>query len=149
MQVVDPAKMEVRANANQMDTPYLRPGQRVEIHLDAYPGVMFIGTLEQLSPMALQSGFSDKLWQSPAVFSIDQSDPRLMPDLSAAVDVELDREPNALVVPREAIFTNKGQTFVQVKTRMGAEKRAVKVGTMSDTQAVIESGLSPGEAVER
>ena len=149
MQVVDPTRMEVRANVNQMDAPYLHPGQRVEIHLDSYPGVTFTGKVEQFSPMALQSEFSDKLWESPAVFSIDQSDPRLMPDLSAAVDVELDRDPNALVVPREAIFTEKGQAFVRVKSRVGSEKRAVKVGPMSDVEAVVEAGVETGEVVER
>ena len=149
MQVVDPAKMEVRANVNQMDAPYLHPGQRVEIHLDAYPGVTFTGKLEQASPMALQSEFSDKLWQSPAVFSIDQSDPRLMPDLSAAVDVELDRQPNALVIPRAAIFTEKGESYVRVKGRVGSEKRAVKIGATSDLEAVVDSGIQAGEVVEK
>jgi hypothetical protein len=149
MQVVDPTRMEVRANVNQMDAPYLRPGQRAEIHLDAYPGVTFTGKLEQSSPMAQQSGFSDKLWQSPAVFSIDQSDPRLMPDLSAAVDVELDRAPNALVVPRDAIFTEKGQAYVRVKSAVGSGKRAVTIGPMSDIEAVVEAGLQLGEVVEK
>jgi hypothetical protein len=149
MQVVDPTRMEVRANVNQMDVPYLHPGQRVEIHLDAYPGVRFTGKLEQSSPMALQSEFSDKLWQSPAVFSIDQSDPRLMPDLSAAVDVELDRASDALVVPRDAIFTEKGQSYLRVRSAIGPEKRAVKIGPMSDVEAVVEAGAQPGEVVER
>jgi HlyD family secretion protein len=149
MQVVDPARMEVRANVNQMDAPYLRAGQRVEIHLDAYPGVTFTGKVEQFSPIALQSEFSDKLWQSSATFSIDQSDPRLMPDLSAAVDVELDRAPNALVVPREAIFAEKGQAYVRVKSGVGSEKRAVKIGPMSDVEAVAEAGVSAGEVVEK
>jgi len=149
MQVVDPTRMEVRANVNQMDAPYLRSGQRVEIHLDAYPGIAFTGKLEQFSPIALQSEFSDKLWQSSAVFSIDQSDPRLMPDLSAAVDVELDRAPNALVVPRDAIFTEKGETYVRVKSRVGSEKRSVKIGPMSDVEAVIEAGIQPGDVVEK
>ncbi|MGO9272833.1 MAG: efflux RND transporter periplasmic adaptor subunit [Terriglobia bacterium] len=149
MQVVDPTRMEIRANVNQMDAPYLRSGQRVEIHLDAYPGVTFTGKLEQFSPIALGSEFSDKLWQSPAVFSIDQSDPRLMPDLSAAVDVELDRVPNALVVPCDAIFTEKSQAYVRVKSGVGSEKRAVKVGPMSDVEAVVEAGVQSGEVVER
>ncbi len=149
MQVVDPTRMEVRANVNQMDAPYLRSGQRVEIHLDAYPGVTFTGKVEQASPMALPSEFSDKLWQSPAVFSIDQSDPRLMPDLSAAVDVELDRAPNALVVPRDAILTEKGQAYVRVRSGVGSERRAVKTGLMSDVEAVVEAGVQPGEVVEK
>jgi hypothetical protein len=149
MQIVDTDKMEVRASVNQMDAPYLHVGQPVEVHLDAYPGATFSGRVEQLSPLALKSQYSDKLWQLSAVFSIDQSDPKLMPNLSAAVDVELDRQAKALVVPRDSVFTEKGQAYVRVKRSAGSDKRAVTLGPTSDTEAVIESGVQAGEVVER
>ncbi len=41
------------------------------------------------------------------LFLIDGQDPKLLPDLSAAVDVELERLPNSLVVPRDSLVSGK------------------------------------------
>ena len=87
MQVVDPSKMQVRASVNQEDFLTLRIGIPARIRLDAYPELTFSGRLEEMAPIARSGDFSSKLRSFPVVFSIDGNDARLMPDLSAAVDV--------------------------------------------------------------
>jgi len=82
-------------------------------------------------------------------FSVTGNDPRFMPDLSAAVDVVVERQPGALIVPRDAVFEEGGNSYVRVAQGGGFEKRAVKVSSMSDTEAVIESGLDAGASVQR
>lgn len=89
MQVVDPSSMQVRAFVNQEDFLALRFGDRAQIHLDAYPELVFSGQLVEMAPIARNGDFSDKLRSFAVVFSISGADPRLMPDLSAAVDVSL------------------------------------------------------------
>jgi HlyD family secretion protein len=89
MQVVDPSKMEVRAPVNQQDFLSLQVGQAAGVHLDAYPQLMFTGKLEEMAPIGRDGDFSSKLRTFAVVFSISGSDPKLMPDLSAAVDVDL------------------------------------------------------------
>jgi HlyD family secretion protein len=87
MQVVDPAIMEVHVPVNQEDVLGLNLGQRAEVHLDAYSDLVFEGQLESIDPMGISGDFSSKLRKFSATFSIKGHDPRLMPDLSAAVDV--------------------------------------------------------------
>jgi HlyD family secretion protein len=87
MQVVDPALMEVRVPVNQEDLLELKPGQSAQVHLDAYSDLVFEGRLESVDPMGVASDFSPKVRTFSATFSIKGHDPRLMPDLSAAVDV--------------------------------------------------------------
>ena len=87
MQVVDPSQMQVRASVNQEDFLGLRIGLPVRIRLDAYPEMLFAGKLEEMAPIARSGDFSAKLRTFSVVFSIDGNDARLMPDLSAAVDV--------------------------------------------------------------
>lgn len=87
MQVVDPSLMEVRVSANQQDLVKLHLGQKAQIHLDAYPELVFSGKLEEMSPIARSGDFSSTLRTFPVVFSIAGQDAKLMPDLSAAVDV--------------------------------------------------------------
>jgi len=87
MQVVDPSRMQVRTSVNQEDFLALRTGMPARIHLDAYPELTFSGRLEEMAPIARTGDFSSKLRSFSVVFSIDGSDAKLMPDLSAAVDV--------------------------------------------------------------
>jgi HlyD family secretion protein len=149
LQVVSPGAMEVQIQVNQDDLPYLRLGQAAEIYLDAYPQAAFSGTLQKISPIGVPSTFSDSIRTFAAVVSIQQSDPRLMPDLSAAVDVQLQRLQDALTLPRDAVLVQRGRPYVLVKTGASLHKRAVKVGPANDIQIVIESGLNPGDLVER
>jgi HlyD family secretion protein len=86
--VVDPAIMEVRVPVNQEDLLGLRLGQKAEVHLDAYSDLVFEGQLESIDPMGTPGDFSPKLRNFSATFSIKGHDPKLMPDLSAAVDVQ-------------------------------------------------------------
>ena len=88
MQVVDPSQMQVRVLANQEDFLSLRTGQFARIHLDAYPELVFPGRLAEMAPMGRSGDFSSRLRTFTVVFSITGQDPKLMPDLSAAVDVD-------------------------------------------------------------
>lgn len=87
MQVVDPSQMQVRALVNQEDFLALHMGLPARIHLDAYPELVFSGKLEEMAPIARNGDFSSTLRAFAVVFSIEGNDARLMPDLSAAVDV--------------------------------------------------------------
>ena len=87
MQVVDPSQMQVRALINQQDFLGLQLGLPVQIHLDAYPDLVFTGKLEEMAPIGRNGDFSPTVRTFAVVFSIEGNDPRLMPDLSAAVDV--------------------------------------------------------------
>jgi HlyD family secretion protein len=149
MQVVDPRAMQVRVKVNQADVPYLQLGQAAQVRLDAYPELVFPGRLDQVAAIGVTSGFSDKVRTFTARFSIKGSDPKLMPDLSASVDVELERVRNVLVAPRDAVRNENGQAFVNVKNGFGFERRAVKAGAADDVEVVIESGLQPGALVLR
>jgi multidrug resistance efflux pump len=88
MDVVDPSRMQVRARINQADIGLVRIGQKARVQLDAYPDLVFDGRIEQLSPLALLSTLTPKVRSFVAIISISGSHPNLMPDLSAAVDVD-------------------------------------------------------------
>jgi HlyD family secretion protein len=87
VKVVDPSQMQVRALVNQEDFLTLQMGLPARIHLDAYPELAFHGKLEEMAPIGRSGDFSSKLRTFAVVFSIEGNDTRLMPDLSAAVDV--------------------------------------------------------------
>lgn len=89
MQVVNPAIMRVRVLANQQDSPSLQVGQAARVRLDAYPEMTLPGQIDQISPIGENGDFSSKLRTFVVIVAIEGNDPKLMPDLSAAVDVDL------------------------------------------------------------
>ncbi len=149
MQVVDPTAMRVRAKVNQQDMAGFVEGTPAQVRLDAYPELTFTGRLAQMPAIAVTSGMSPKVHTFTILFSIDGMNPKLLPDLSAAVDVELERVPNALVVPRDALVSQDGKMYVRVQTSSGDDLRQVRVGAMNEVDAVIESGVQAGEVVVR
>lgn len=85
LRIFDPSQMVVEAQVNQADGARLKPGSRVRVRLDAYPGAEFEGVLEYSSPVAA-SGIDSPIRFFPARFRLLQSDPRLLPDLSASIE---------------------------------------------------------------
>lgn len=92
MQIVNPALMQVRVMANQQDFPSLEIGQSTKVRLDAYPDMVFLGKVDQMSPIAEGGNFSNKLRSFVLIVAIQGNDPKLMPDLSAAVDVNVAKQ---------------------------------------------------------
>ena len=149
MQVVNPARMQIRAKVNQADIEELRQGQSVRIGLDAYPELVFGGRVESIAAVAQTSTFSGKARTVIVLFTINGTDPKLMPDLSSSVDIEVDRQPNALVAARDTVLHENGKNFVMVKSGSGYDKREVKLGAANDAEQVIASGVEKGAELLR
>jgi len=149
MQVVNPARMQIRAKVNQADIEELRQSQSVRIRLDAYPELDFGGRVESIAAVAQTSTFSGKARTVVVLFTINGTDPKLMPDLSASVDIEVERQPNALVAPRDTVMRENGKNFVMVKSGSGYDKREVKLGAANDAEQVIASGVQKGAELLR
>jgi HlyD family secretion protein len=149
VEVVNPAAMRVRARANQADVNELRAGQRVRVGLDAYPSLTFDGSITQISPIAQQSTLSPKVRTFVVLVLVNRSHPNLMPDLTASLDVELERTPAALVVPRDALIVDGDQTYAMVQRGGAFERQPVSVGTLAATEATVRSGLQEGVTIAR
>jgi len=149
LQVVDPSQMEVRVELNQVDLLKVHSGLQARMHLDAYPGMTLPATLEELSPLGHTGQFSEAVRSFTARFSIQGTDPRLLPDLSAALGLDLGSQKNALVVPWQSIGSEADHSFVWLKTTVGFEKRTVQTGPRNDLDVVVNSGLSEGDSIRR
>ena len=149
MQVVDPSAMQVRVKVNQEDVGLLAAGQEAVVHFDAYPDMSFPAHLQELAPVGQTSELSNKVRTFTAIYRIEGNNPRLVPDLSAAIDVQLERQAAALVVPRDSVGEAGGRRYVWIKQGSGFQKREVQVGDEGDLDAVIRSGVKAGDVVLR
>jgi len=152
MQVIDPAAMRVRVLVNQADVRFLGEGQTARVRLDAYPELVFPGTLERIAAIAKVSDLSEGVRTFAALFALKGQEPRLLPDLSAAVDVELERKDDVLVAPRDAVVRegDKGEkSFVRVARSRGFDRHPAASGPSSDHEVVILSGVDAGAVLLR
>jgi multidrug resistance efflux pump len=88
LRLFDPNEMEVNAEIQEPDVIALAPNTQAVVHLDAYPGIGFQAVFESASPVA-SSAMQSPIKTFGARFRLVGSDPHLLPDLSAAVDIEI------------------------------------------------------------
>jgi multidrug efflux pump subunit AcrA (membrane-fusion protein) len=146
MQIVNPGAMHVRSRVNQADVSLLRVGQSVRVGLDAYPDLSFAGKVDRIAAIGVTSGLSDKVRSFNVLFSISGYDPRLMPDLSASLDVELQSIPNALLIPRASIGHGEKEDYVLADDGGAYSRKPVRIEAENDVDAAV-SGIGEGTRV--
>jgi len=149
LQVVNQAQMLVRAKVNQTDLNAVRSGLPVIVRLDAYPDLQLPGHIATLGPIGLPGSFSTRVRAFAAVITIEGSNARVLPDLTAAIDVEIERIKDALVVPRDAVHQDTSGPRVRVRDASGVSARNVTLGPNDEIDVVVTAGLQPGQVVVR
>jgi hypothetical protein len=79
--------MIVQATVDEPDFAAVANATHARVYLDAYPGVSFDATLQSASPIAT-AGVDSPVRNFVAIFRIEQQSPQLLPDLSAALEIE-------------------------------------------------------------
>ncbi len=87
LKIFDPGEMEVFTMVGEPDGAVLKPGATALVALDAYPEAVFRARFQSASPVAT-APLGSPIKNFTALFRIEQSDPRLLPDLSAAVVIQ-------------------------------------------------------------
>jgi len=71
----------------------------------------------------------------------------LRPGLLADVEITVERIPNAIHIPAQAIFEKDGKPAVWVENGHRFQQRFVKLARRSESTMVISEGLKPGEVI--
>ena len=86
--IFDPAEMLVRCMVGEPDRAALVDGASAKVYFDAYPDLVLPARFQFGSPMAA-AALGSPIKTFTAVFKLDKTDKRLMPDLSAAVVIDV------------------------------------------------------------
>jgi len=87
LRLFDPSEMEVELTVGEPDGAALVKGAKAILHLDAFPELTFTAHFDSASPVAT-AALGTSLKTFAALFRLDQTDPHILPDLSAALDIE-------------------------------------------------------------
>jgi multidrug efflux pump subunit AcrA (membrane-fusion protein) len=150
MQIVDIRRMVINATINQVDIEHVRIGLKAKVRFDAFPGLELPAHVFAIGAITRPGGQRASFFKEvPIQLKLDETDPRVIPDLSVSADLLLETEENATVAPLGSIFQDgAGKTpYVLVQNGESWERRDVQLGLASNTAVVIRSGLKPGETV--
>ncbi len=137
----DPLKL--RGEIPERFAHEVRPGQAVQVKVDAYPDVVFPGQVTRISPASNPQNRSVALEAQ-----IGNADLRLKPGFFANAAVVTRSDDHALMVPQEAVISFAGVTKVFVIDNGVAREREVTTGGRGTSGMIeITDGLSPQERV--
>ncbi|MBI1311067.1 efflux RND transporter periplasmic adaptor subunit [bacterium] len=148
-EVADTSRMWLMLNIPLEDAAYVAPGQKIVFRPDGSPTEV-TGTIEWKSTSA------DQRTRTLMVrASVDNSDGELLNEAFGSGRVVLREEPDAIVVPNEAVQWDGSCSVVFVRDKAWFEEkspklfytRSVRVGVKTDDYTEVIAGVLPGEVV--
>lgn len=88
VRLFDPSRMVIETTISEADFQYLGKAATAKVYLDAYPGTEFQANLETASLVAT-AGLDSPVRSFLARFLVVEQDKRLLPDLSASIEIDL------------------------------------------------------------
>jgi len=147
--LVDMSSLEIEVDVNEAYIGRVRPGQRVQAVLDAYPDWRIPASVIISVPTADRQRATVKVR-----IAFDRLDPRLLPDMGVKVSFLDAAAPAAeaaaaprLWIDRAAVRRDGEETYVFVAAGGRARRRAVRLGAEQGARQAVEEGLQAGELV--
>jgi membrane fusion protein (multidrug efflux system) len=139
--VADMSRLLARVHVPAKEFRNIRIDQPVELSLDSSEDLL-TGKITLVSPVIDPTSGTIKV-----TVEISEYPKTTRPGDFAEVRIVTDRHMDAVLVPKTAVITDKGERVVYVAADTTAERRVVEIGFQDDVQTEIASGLAPGELV--
>jgi HlyD family secretion protein len=137
----DLSSMLSKTYINEIDISKVKPGQKVDITIDAFPTKAFIGVVSYVSNIGEKLlNTNDKVFE--VQIKIDGSDPLLRPSMTTGNKIVIKTIQNAVYIPIECLQT--GVDSVPYVYTKDFTKQVVLLGESNEKNIIIEKGLEPG-----
>jgi len=145
----DANTLRISARVDETERGRLAAKQLVTLQLNAIPDRQFTGHIEQIGEIASLDFSSGWPFTRNFILLIvlDQTDPRFKPGITGDATVVVDKVPNALTMPAQALFQKSGQNVAYVWRGGQFEERAIEVGRRSGDRILVTKGVSAGDQV--
>lgn len=148
MRVMDTGSMQLDATISQSEADLIRIGQPADLCFDAFPGLLLNGRVESVGALAVGGRRLNYYVRNiPVRIGIEESNTRVIPDLTASADIQIAQPVDGILLPREAVHETDGKNVVYVKQAGGFVSREVEIGGLNSTLVAVTSGLNVGDEV--
>lgn len=146
--IPDLSSLEVTAHLPDVDDGAIAPGMTARVILDAYPSETFPAKVTDVAPVAQAEGPSSLRRHFRVRVHLDRVEPeRMIPGMSARVEVIAERRSGVLLAPRAALLEGAGQEGSAVLASGGTAP--VRLGPCNDLECVVQGGLGEGTRLAR
>jgi membrane fusion protein, copper/silver efflux system len=141
--LADLSRVWLELDVYEADLRFARPGEPVEVRVDAYPGETFSGRITYVYPDVKRDTRTGRV-------RVELANPegRIKPGMFVVAHMDVEVTERAVLVPRDAVMYTGERRLVFVELSPGLyESREVEVGATVADRAEIVSGLRAGERV--
>lgn len=168
----DLTQMQVEANIDEADIGMVKKGQTVNFAVDAFPDRNFTGFVSEIR---LQSVTTSNVVTYTVIITAANPDQKLMPGMTANIEITVESAENVLVVPNKALqvhidtaalasylgmmqhtphpampqmpVISSKDKMVWIKKGIDIKPITVVTGVASDIETEVKSGLHEGDVV--
>jgi HlyD family secretion protein len=154
MTVGDLSRMRARANVDETDVPRVRPGQTARVFLQSDLTTPIPGTVDRVAPKGKKT---DEVVSFETLVNVGSGGQALRSEMTATVEIEVRRAPNALGIPVQAVAHRRRKDLPDTAAvRLWSERHAKLPGEKArDAEAryvkvvfVLEGGVARARPVE-
>lgn len=144
IKIIDLDRLEVQAYVDENDIGKVKVGQESIFSVASHPGEDFKGTVTSIYPSAT---IQDNVVYYITTVSVDNSEGKLRPDMTANVIIFLDQRKGVLTVPNKAVQREGARKFVYLIENGSVDRRYVNTGWKDTSYTEILDGLREGNMV--
>ena len=144
VQVAELSKVQLRAFVDEPDIGKLAAGQPVTVTWDGKPGKTWEGSVTRTPTTVVPHG-TRNVGEFTCI--VNNQDETLLPNVNVNVNIITARDPNALVVPREAIHQDDNKRFVYLVVNGELKRKEVQTSLSTLTQTEVTQGLKANDVV--
>ena len=139
--------MKVKTQIHEAVLDQVRKGLPATVRVDAFPDQVYRGLVSKVAVVP-SSSWSGAVKTYDCEVNIEGQVAGLKPGMTAVVDIHVDRVPDVLTVPVQAVVQADRENWVYISGGgSSAERRIVKVGRSNDKFVHIRDGLASGDRV--
>jgi multidrug efflux pump subunit AcrA (membrane-fusion protein) len=140
----DLTAMISKVYVNEIEISKVKPGQKVDISVDAFPKKAFTGSVMSIANIGEVLPNSDaKMFE--VQIKVDGSDPDLRPSMTTGNKIIIKTYNDVVFIPTECVHTGSDSIpFVYAKNKT---RQVVVLGESNDKNVIVEKGLKPGSQV--
>jgi len=143
----DMTTMMSKTYVNEVDVRKVKPGQKVEVGLDAYPDKKLAGKVTRVANVGEERPNSDAKVFEVSV-EIEGNDPTLRPSMTTSNKIITKLIDSALFIPLEGLHSHFDTiTYVYKREGLNIVKQEVIMGETNANDAVILGGLAEGDRI--
>ncbi len=153
LSIADFEQISVASSVDEVDVRKIEPGQRALVTGPGFPGLEIGGTVTRISSRVLGGRRQRGAPEFDIVIALDRLDAaareQLRVGMSAYVTIIVHSDPEALLIPIDAVQESGAETWVRVLDRNTAavEQRAVRLGFTTLDSVEVIAGLAVGEEI--